>query len=96
MTSSFVEAKQALLQITADSVSHNSTVDQSIERVIASHAQLDAMATKWSSTVKFINAQSDDDPIWKALKLETAKIVSDSQAMRDRAEAIRDAAIAAK
>jgi hypothetical protein len=93
---SFVEAKQALLQITADTVSHNSTVDQSIERITVSHSQLDAMEAKWAATVQFINVQSATDPVWAALQLETAKIIADFKAMRNRAAAIRDAAIAAK
>ena len=96
---SFVEAKQALSQITADTVAHNSTVDQSIERIIASHAQLNDMSGKWRSTIEYINsaaAANPDDTTLAAMKLEADKIVADFIAMRTRAAAIRDAAVAAK
>ena len=95
----FIEAKSALAQIVADAASHNGTVDQSVERIKVSHAQLSAMADKWKSAVVFITAQASaapDDPVWKALKLETDKVVADFVAMRDRAKSIRDAALAAK
>jgi hypothetical protein len=99
MTNTFVEARQALLQIIADTVAHNSTVDQSIDRITTSHAQLDAMGSKWKSTIDFINdsaAADPRDPAWASMKSEANKVVSDFVAMRNRAAVIRDAAIAAK
>jgi hypothetical protein len=99
MTNTFVEARQALLQIIADTVAHNNTVNQSIDRITTSHAQLDAMNVKWKSTIDFINDSADadaQDPAWASMKSEAAKVVDDFVAMRNRAAVIRDAAISAK
>ena len=94
----FLTAQRAIGQIVTDATAHDADVGRAIETLTIAHAKLEAMGAAWTPAVQFINAQAvayPDNAAWQSLKTQTDMIVADFISMRDRALAVRDAAIAA-
>ena len=94
----FLTAQRAIGQIVTDAAAHHADVGRSIDTLTAAHAKLAAMVVSWTPAIKFITQQAAanlDNAAWQSLKVETDLIVADFVDMRNRALAVRDAAIAA-
>ena len=89
----------ALKQIGVDATEFYFRMDRSIEQITAAAASLAAMTTSWSAAASFIDAEeaaAPGDKEWQALKERKDSLVVDFLAMRNKVQAVRDAAIAAQ
>ncbi len=92
-------ADRALDQIAVDATEFFFRMDRSVEQITAAAASLAGMTTSWSAAVAFIDAEeaaAPGDKEWQALKERKDSLVIDFLAMRNKVQAVRDAAIAAQ
>jgi len=93
--SNYLQAEAALDNIVEEASTYNDRVDRAIQHISTAYDELAAMASKWTTAATYIENQATanpDDALWQELKARKDQIVTDFQAMRDRAQAIRDAA----
>ena len=92
-------ADRALDQITVDATEFYFRMDRSVEQISHAFTSLAAMTTSWSAAASFIDAEeaaAPGDKEWQALKERKDSLVVDFLAMRNKVQAVRDAAIAAQ
>ena len=92
-------ADRALDQIGVDATEFFFRMDRSVEQITAAAASLAGMPSSWSAAVSFIDAEEAANPgdkEWQALKERKDSLVIDFLAMRNKVQAVRDAAIAAQ
>lgn len=92
-------ADRALEQITVDATEFYFRMDRSVDQISQAFTSLAGMASSWSTAVTFIDNEqvaNPSDPEWLALKNRKDSLVADFIAMRDKVEAVRDAAVAAR
>ena len=92
-------ANRALEQIVTDATEFFFRMDRSVEQITAAAASLNGMTTSWSAAANFIDteeASAPGDKEWQALKERKDSLVADFLAMRNKVQAVRDAAITAK
>lgn len=94
----YLTAEQALDRIGGDATNFHQQVGRAITDLTNAHARLAAMAGDWGAAVQYIEAQATANPSseeWQALKSRKDLLVADFISMRNRAEAVKNAAIAA-
>ena len=92
-------ADRALDQIGVDATEFYFRMDRSVEQITAAAASLNGMTTSWAAAASFIDAEEAANPgdkEWQALKERKDSLVVDFLAMRNKVQAVRDAAIAAQ
>jgi len=90
---------RALDQITVDATEFYFRMDRAVDQVSQAFTSLAGMAASWSAAVSFIDTEAAANPgdaEWQALLARKDSLVADFIAMRDKVQAVRDAAIAAR
>jgi len=93
--SNYLQAEAALDTIVQEASRNSDRVDRALTQLGSAYSDLAAMGSKWNTAATYIENQATanaDDALWQELKARKDQIVTDFQAMRDRAQAIRDAA----
>jgi len=89
----------ALEQIVTDAKEYYYRMDRAVDQISAAFTSLAGMSSSWSAAVSLIDAESTANPgdkEWQDLLDRKDSLVVDFLAMRDKVQAVRDAAIAAR
>lgn len=95
----YLKAEAALDQIAANAADASNRVDNAVKTLVSSTLTLERMFLNapngWADAAQYIDNQAaanPNDTQWQAIKGRKDKIQADAIAMRNRAQAIRDAA----
>ncbi len=92
-------AERALDQIGVDATEFYFRMDRSVEQISQAFTSLNGMPASWAAAIAFIDAEeaaAPGDKAWQALKERKDSLVIDFIAMKNKVQAVRDAAIAAQ
>lgn len=91
--------ERALDQITIDATEYFYRMSRAVDQIGSSFNDLAGMGASWSAAVSFIDTEAAANPgdtEWQELLARKDSLVVDFLAMRNKVQAVRDAAISAR